>query len=323
MVMAATGGYYVWKMRGASAGGLNAAAPQEHSVQAVKTALESHNFLPLAGLLAKHEHDRDNLAWYVEDCVDGAPLDPLRHWQRVSAQSALPHLALGARLIEHAWEARGNGASSTVSAENARLFEKRLRESEQNLRRAAELAPSDPSPWAFMLTVAKGLGYGLEAGADMFSEAVARCPHHLLAHEKYGAVLSDRWGGSDAQYLAFARDAYGRAGPDSVLSALICQVHEDIATYPLHFRNDPVAEKAYRARPEVLSEVSAAFDASLGRPGVQRTKSTIKAAREFAQWFHACNDKPRGRRCLELIGDELDQGLLGNDRKLKKWLSQS
>ena len=117
--------------------------------------------------------------------------------------------------IDAAWAARGSGFADTVSSGDAMVFLLRLRGAQTTLERAIEHDPSSPEPWGLMLTVGMGLGAEIEESQQRFDEAHRRMPFHTYSVRAMTNLLLEKWGGSEAQALEFARWVDAEAPADS------------------------------------------------------------------------------------------------------------
>ncbi|WP_327245486.1 hypothetical protein [Streptomyces sp. NBC_01320] len=88
--------------------------------------------------------------------------------------------------------------------------------------RAAEACPSDPMPWASLLTVARLYEDGARCRiTQWWDELLRRDPHHMEGHTQLLRYYSARWHGTHGTMYDFARDAAGAAPPGSSLPVLV------------------------------------------------------------------------------------------------------
>jgi hypothetical protein len=234
--------------------------------------LERGNWRAARGVLDRTP-DPDDRHFYVSLCANrpGRP-DWLDAWAAAEPDAGTPLLVRGAQAITWAWEARGSGRVEETPPAAFRVFWKRLEMAEADLREAAARNPRDPTPPAFLVTSCRGLELGLEELADRFKEVVARHPWHRGAHSQMVQGLSDKWGGSHALMLNFAREAAAGSPGGGGVAAVVAEAH--IECY-LAIEDRKQRERYFEAA-EVLGELHRAADWSVrhpawhARPGWQR-----------------------------------------------------
>ena len=222
-------------------------------------------------------------------------------WARNEPQAALPRLLRGCQLIEDAWNARGHGQS--VSQQGKEQFRAHLAAAEVELHAAAALDPADPSPFAFLITVARGLNRGLPAAQRWFAEATARDPEHEGAHRAMLAFVCEKWHGSHDAMFAFARQAGSGAARGSILPALVIQAHLERWLYFKMFQKDAAGAERYLQDAQVIAEVNAAFDHSLGASELPFRMCTRRFHNDAAVFFWLVKDKARLNREVQTIGN--------------------
>ena len=225
----------------------------------------------------------------------------LADWARNEPQAALPRLLRGCHAIGAAWKARGHGQK--VTKEGGQLFHTHLREAEVELRAAAALDPADPSPYAFLITVARGLNQGHAAAQQWFAEAKARDPEHQGAHRAMLAFLCEKWHGSHDQMFAFARQAAAGCRRGSTLPQLVILAHLERWLYYKSFAEDAAGAERYLQDPQVIAEVIGAFEHSLGATELEFRMCTRRAHNDAAVFFWLVKDKARLQRACQQIGN--------------------
>ena len=202
----------------------------------------------MSGLTAKLRGLREG-AWderdFWLDTVAPAALEPVMDaWIAGGNELALGHLIKGRAHIAWAWAARGSGTADTVSEDGGNLFEEHLMRAESDLAQAAKLDPADPTPWAHLITVARGLGQGLDLARERFDQAARRDPEHWTAHFQMLTLLCAKWDGSHATMFAFAQEVSKRVPEGHDLSTLVIMAHIERWLY-FSFDDDKRGEKQY------------------------------------------------------------------------------
>ncbi len=159
-------------------------------------------------------------------------------------------LVSGVQRVAWAWEARGGGRANTVLEDGWRLFFERLTEAQKELLAAAEQLETDPTPWTWLITCARGLELSTEKSREYFDQAIARDPRSYEAHSMLLQNLCAKWGGSAEEMFAHARAASGVERPGGPLHALIATAHFEHAIQ--EFEDDP---PSYLSRREVRAEI--------------------------------------------------------------------
>ena len=224
----------------------------------------------------------------------------LTDWCRNDPRAALPRLLLGCWGIGAAWKARGSGISA--SEQGRQQMRVHLAQAETEFRAAAALDPADPSAYAFLITVARGLNQDPSVAHQLFAEAKARDPQHEYAHRAMLTFLCEKWHGSHDQMFAFARQSASAAGRGSVLPALLIQAHLERWLYYKNFEKDAAGAERYLGDPQVVGEVTAAFDYSLGAPELPMRLATRRFHNDAAVFFWLVKDKARLAREGQVIG---------------------
>lgn len=209
--------------------------------------------------------------------------------------SAEAWLLRGAHSVHWAWVARGRGEGDQVGQASADLFLDRLDNALGELQRAAELAPADPTPYAYLLRCARGLQLDPEASEEWYQELKTRDPLHRSGHSQMLQNLCDKWGGDDQKMATFARQVTASAPEGHGIHSLIAEAHLELWLSDesgQHFQN-----------PEVASALLEAYQRSLGSPQYRETVSTPYDRHLFAFTLWMAN-------CRQQAGDELER-LLG------------
>ncbi len=115
----------------------------------------------------------------------------------------IANYAYGNRMMEHAWDARGDGWASEVSREQWAKFEQLMRNAYTHISRAWEIRPY----WALApeCLINLSMGYQVDPVRDehfWFAEAIRYRPDQEDAYENYARALMPRWGGSIEQMFA-------------------------------------------------------------------------------------------------------------------------
>lgn len=217
-------------------------------------------------------------------------------WVGQEADDALPRLFRGWHSITWAWAARGGGGAETVSGEGWGRFFERLHSAEDDLQTAARLGSADAGPWVALLAVARGLQQGQERQRELFTEAQRRRPWHQGACTYLVRGLTAKWGGSNDQMLAFARDILREAPEGAGAYSAVAEAH-------LESYLELDCPEDYWQRPEVRDEIMTAANRSIYSPRYTATPRDLRNRNMFAYCFAQMDDGEKVLEQMSVIGD--------------------
>lgn len=238
----------------------------------------------------------DARAFYV-DSASRWPGRPawLDRWVEASPDVALALLVRGDHAIHWAWAARGNAWEPAAGAEAT--FRERLLLAEDDLQRAAEMDPDDPTGPCLLIRVARGRRLSLAEKFDRFQMLVARDPRHRQGHAEMLRSVTEKWGGSHDLMFQFARSAREDAPAGSPLHTLIVEAH--VERWLLADREG--ADAGYWRLPHVVADVTDAAAAYLAAPASEPTPLDVIDRSHFAFAFCAMGEWAAARRQFEAM----------------------
>ncbi len=172
-------------------------------------------------------------------------------------KSNVRELVKGWYHIQYAWRARGNGYANEVTQEGGKLFEERLKIAEKALTAAWEQDNADTRPATLMIGVCLGLGKERPEMERRFHRAMLAAPDNYEACFDKLHYLKPIWLGSPEDMLAFGHECLTNTSWKGRTALLIVDAHDYLSTYG---RQDPAARQAYWLRPEVWSDIHAAYE---------------------------------------------------------------
>src|SRR5688572_23236106 len=273
---------FVWKrfFAAAAAAGYGATGPAEADRlappdgKALRIACANSDVSSLNALLGSLPPGAwDDRAFFIGLYAEHINRVILDAWCQNETKSTMAHLLRGRHAIHWAWEARGSGQADTVSAEGWRLYGERLGLAKQDFLYCTQLDPADPTPWAMLVHVGRGLDGADTETPAWFGEAVRRDPEHFLAHENMLSFLTEKWHGSHDKMFRFARDSASRARPGSDLPALIIRAHVERYVYFKLFEDDEAGAERWARDPSNQTEVATVWERALGQ--VTQKRSSI------------------------------------------------
>lgn len=189
---------------------------------AVDAAVESTRdgqWEPAAELMAEHYGEWDNRAAAVKLLGETAAHDDgwLNTWR--AARSDDPHLAPVdcEGLTALAWRLRGSARAKDTTAEQFNHFHRVLTRAETSANQAIKSLPGDPTPWATLATIARGLSYDHRAFDRVWRGIVERAPLHRYGHETALQYWCAKWRGSEERMWAFAEESAAKSPSLAVL----------------------------------------------------------------------------------------------------------
>lgn len=166
-----------------------------------------------------------------------------------------PWMLKGECYIAFAWDARGNGDASTVTADGLQLFKTNLDTAEDAFGHAWKLDPKDPWIAEEMITVELGQGKSRDRMELWFKRAMDLDPNDYAACSDKLYYLEPKWYGSDADQLAFGHECLQSTNWGGRVPLVLLDAHAAICG-----RLDPSDQPAYWKQPTVWPDIKSAFD---------------------------------------------------------------
>ncbi|MFF1421788.1 hypothetical protein [Streptomyces sp. NPDC058280] len=195
-----------------------------------------------AALLADTGQDWERRSMYAYDLGAAAAKDDgwLLAWESARPDDPDAAVVRARSTVVLAWELRGGDWAKNTSGEQFDAFHRTLARSREEIARAAELNPQDPTPYITEIATATGFGYSPQEMHRVWAEVSARAPHHYEAHFMALQYWCAKWCGSDEE----AREFAGRAAADAPLGSLL-SAFPLIAWFEARL-NDSVTDAEYR-----------------------------------------------------------------------------
>lgn len=234
--------------------------PMSDDLARARAAAQAGDWRPGAELLAGAGRDwqrRSRVAGSLGDAAAEAD-DWLLAWEKERPGDPDAAVVRARSTVFLAWEIRGSQQGKHTTREQFDGFHRTLVRAREDIARAAELNPDDPTPYIAEIWVALGLGYPNAEMDRLWAEIVARDPYHYEAHYSALQYWCAKWRGSEALATEFAERAAAGAPLGSLLTVL-----------PLvaHFEHDESDDTAVDRTPQMLARVDAALaDAAAADP---------------------------------------------------------
>jgi len=136
----------------------------------------------------------------------------------------------GSTLIDHAWEARGNGTADTITVQGGEKFKARLAEAESALRRSWALQPRGVHTPLKMLVIMLGRDHRRAEMEIWFDRAMKADDSSLAACDAKIEWLDPKWHGDRESLLAFGRACRATKNWRSRIPLLLAEAHYRAAT---------------------------------------------------------------------------------------------
>lgn len=250
----------------------------------------------------------DDRQFLVEVLTDDVPDRPkwLDDWVAAYPESSVAWSVRGAHGIKWGWAARGGGKAETVQDESWKTFWSRLEEAERDLYKAAELDPTDPVPWTYLVISARGIEKGIPEIGERLKQAHARRPWHHFAFSQALQGYAKKWGGSHELMFDLARQAAG-APEGASAHAVICEAHVERWLYMASWDNDDANALKYFLQPAVGDEIRQAAANSVWSPKYERPRLAPYDHNFFTYCFFRMHDWESARRELEAMNGILNR----------------
>jgi hypothetical protein len=220
------------------------------------------------------------------------------------AEDPAAWLASAASLVGYAWQIRGRGDASSVDEDAWPSFFAVLGEAETQLRRAADLAPADATPWVLGLRSGRGLQLDRAELDRRFHEAIERVPFHLGAVAGHLQNLCAKWHGSAEEMFAFARWVTDTAPAGSPARLVVPMAHIEHVLRLVH-DTPGLRPRSYFSRREVITELDDAAARSVFHPEFVDDLGGVECANVFALAFSWAYVVASGRRLFDHLGDRV------------------
>lgn len=226
-------------------------------------------------------------------------------WLKISPNSHFANAGLGVLYHSYAWKARGNDFASTITPEAKELLHERIEVAAIYLQKAYEINPKNSYVASKMISTAK-LHPDMSDGDvwKWFKRAVEANPIDDFPYRNMADFLLPKWGGSYEQCFSFVRNASDNASPNSMIPAVLAQVH-------LNYFFDE-KDVNYFKNPEVWSEVKVVYTKL-----TDRFPKSIDRHNWFARIACWAEDYKIVKQETDIIGDRWQQHVWNTEDSYK------
>ncbi|HMO10022.1 MAG TPA: hypothetical protein PKB06_00600, partial [Actinotalea sp.] len=220
----------------------------------------------------------------------------------VAARPTDPNaMALKAMLaVRRAWELRG----PDWEPRNVQAFLIGLEEAEVLAREAIDNDPSDPSPRAVLVEMARGQQVDVDVLEARTSALYALSPHPQGGHEAELQYRSLKWYGSTEDMFRHAREASAQAPAGNALALLVVTAH--IEHYLTLAERSQTQADRYVASGQVKAEVAAAVARWESGPHGPSPVNKARAHNTLGYFYWLARDRKLARPHLRRTLEHLD-----------------
>lgn len=251
----------------------------------------------------------DDRQFLVEVLTDGLTGRPgwMDEWTGAQPQSSVGWTIRGAHGIKWGWEARGGGKAESVQDQSWKVFWQRLEDAERDLYKAAELDPTDPVPWAYLVISARGLERGVPDVGERLKQAHARRPWHHFAFSQALQGFAKKWSGSHELMLDLARQVQDGAPDGASAHTVVAEAHVERWLYMASWDKDEANALTYFRTPAVADEIRTAAGRSIWSSNYERPRLAPYDRNFFTYCFFRMYDWDSARRALDSMNGILNR----------------
>ncbi|WP_410563651.1 DUF4034 domain-containing protein [Amycolatopsis sp. cmx-4-61] len=175
---------------------------------AVSAALAG-DWHPAAALVASLHGDWDRRTAAIAALATAATTERqwLRDWLAERDGDPDATVVQAETFVALAWQRRGDARARHTSRQQFGPFFQLLEYARDTAWKAAELAGADPTPWATLVTVCKGLEVRYQPFDGIWSGLLVRAPAHRPGHNRALQYWCPKWHGTEERLLDFASGA--------------------------------------------------------------------------------------------------------------------
>ncbi|GHG19901.1 MULTISPECIES: DUF4034 domain-containing protein [Amycolatopsis] len=178
-------------------------------VAAALSAALAGDWHPAAELVAARHGDWDRRTAAVAALATAATTERqwLRDWLAERDGDPDATVVQAETFVALAWQRRGAARARHTSRQQFGPYLQLLEYARDTAWKAAELAGADPTPWATLVTVCKGLEVRYQPFDGIWSGLLVRAPAHRPGHNRALQYWCPKWHGTEERLLDFASGA--------------------------------------------------------------------------------------------------------------------
>jgi hypothetical protein len=217
-------------------------------------------------------------------------------------------LLIGDSMCRLAWESRGHGTATEVSADDWDRFDSQLARGEEALKQAWELEPTCGEIPHLMMCIETYLDRGRDRMEQWFERAMRLNGDDYYACMAKLEYLEPRWHGSEAELLGFGRACLRTQNWEGRLPFILLESHRRLARYAMPLLPPASQEGGYITRAYVWSDIQAIYEPYLAKyPGSFYDKSCYARLAAIGGHYEVAN------RLFEGLGANWWHSVFGNE----------
>lgn len=233
-----------------------------------------------------------------------ANLEQLCRWALAEPNNPHANLCYGVRLAQYAWQ-------STIAQENDEIgtisnpaFRQQVEVACGHLLVAARQAPSDPTPFIFLITYATWLGDGVERYFYYYNQAIHRDPQSWGANMAMVVALSQKWGGDNQHMLKFANQVAKQAPLGCDLKLLPYKAYLELWKYHRDVEQNTPAANNVLANADLIAQ-SRVWFIEWRQANVQY-KSSVFARYNALSWLWLLGEEQLAATIFAEVSDKIN-----------------
>lgn len=181
----------------------------EPGLAAAVSAALAGDWHPAATLVATLNGDWDRRTAVVDALAKTATTERqwLRDWLAEREDDPDAVVVQAQTFVALAWQRRSDARARHTSRQQFGPFYQLLEYARDTAWKAAELAGTDPTPWATLVTICMGLEVRYQPFDGIWSGLLVRAPAHRLGHNRALQYWCPKWHGTEERLLDFAAGA--------------------------------------------------------------------------------------------------------------------
>ncbi len=254
------------------------------------------------GYLGRTRETRDweDRIYVLNKVVEQLPRQALHFGVEQEPGAADLALIYTAYYADLAGKRRGKGTCDEIEEAQVIGAAEAIRAAIPGVQAAIKLDPTDPTGRAIVLGPLTIFGELRPLQKQFFEQIVELAPDLPYVYSRMAHSLSKRWHGSHEESLAVARQGLAKATSGSDAAGALFQAHDLVRGHLEYFDKDVRAAAKYIQNPEVVRELTEAFDSWTG-PAYVPKRSSIGYLQSARKWFWAFNDRERTQKAESLI----------------------
>jgi hypothetical protein len=287
----------------------------EHWTHSIETSLIEEKFADLDQMADQYRREKTRLPggeWRLRlfyEALD-APhqtdqdtrdhIAHLEHWMQQRPESVTARIALATSLHRWAWVARGHSYADKVTPEGWKLFNERMKQSQDTLEAAAKVSATCPQWYSEMMAVALAQNWDNARMKEVFDRGIQFEPGYFYFYQQYANYLLPKWDGHPGDSAAFAKSSADTVGGSA----------GDLLYFQIAAMLIKPGDGSFHVRELDWDRIQRGYQAVTSQYGISRHN-----VNELAFMAYRFKDVAVARQQFDAIGDHWSRGVW-RDREL-------